>query len=216
MAIILIILTALVSYLAFQNREIFERYKFNAYLIYHKKDYVRLLSHGFLHADWMHLIFNMLVLYFFGPVIENTFIALFSSQNDLTIAGTALPYGKILGRLSFLVFYLSAIVVASLVSLVKHKNHHYYNSVGASGAVSAMVFAFILFAPLEKICLWGVLCFPGIIWGLVYLGYSYYQTKQNNDNINHDAHFIGSVYGFTFPLLIEPQLFLHFIQQLIS
>ncbi len=199
MAIILIILTAAVSYFAFERKDIFDRYKFNAYLIYHKKEYARLLSHGFLHADWMHLIFNMLVLFFFGPTIENAFIDLFP-----------------MGRLVFILFYLSAIVISSLVSLQKYKNQHYYNSVGASGAVSAIIFTYILLAPLQNICLWGVLCFPGIIWGIIYLGYSYYQTKQNNDNINHDAHFIGSVYGFTFPLFIEPKLFKLFIYQLTS
>lgn len=215
MAIILIILTSLVSYLAFEKRHIFDRYKFNAYLIYHKKDYVRLLGHGFLHGDWMHLIFNMLVLFFFGPTIEDAFMSLFRNLSEVSVSGFAFPLDKIAGRLTFLIFYLTAIVFASLVSLMKHKNHHHYNSVGASGAVSALIFAFILFAPLQKICLWGILCFPGIIWGIVYLAYSYYQTKQNNDNINHDAHFVGSVYGFTFPLLIEPNLFLHFVKQLI-
>jgi membrane associated rhomboid family serine protease len=199
MAYILIIITSLVSFLAFQQRSLFDKLQLNAFKTYNHKEYYRLLTHGFVHADWMHLFFNMFVLFFFGPTVESMFVSVFP-----------------LGRLMFVSFYLLAVVIASIFSVLKHKNNRYYNSVGASGAVSSILFAFILFTPLDKICLWGIICLPGFVWGVVYLFYTHYQSQHSQDNINHDAHFAGAIFGFIFPLILSPSLLLNFFNTLLS
>ncbi|MCK5537384.1 MAG: rhomboid family intramembrane serine protease [Bacteroidales bacterium] len=191
--------TSLISYQAFKNKELFNKFMFNAYMVYHKRDFKRLISHGFLHADWTHLIFNMLTLFFFGDHVENTLIAYYGSM----------------GSVFYLILYLTAIPLASLMSLFKHKDMHSYNSVGASGAVSAVLFAAIMFNPTMKIMLIILpIPMPAWVFGLAYLGYSHYMSKQNSDNINHDAHFIGSIYGLLFPALLNINFAVMFVNQL--
>jgi membrane associated rhomboid family serine protease len=203
MTYILIAFTALISITAFSNRDLFMRLQFNAYQVYHRRQYYRLLTHGFLHAGWTHLIVNMLVLYFFGPYVENYFRSVLGP-------GLQLWY-----RMVYLLFYCTAIIVACLVSLIRHKDDPWYNAVGASGAVSAVIFFFIFFNPWEKIYFYGILPIPGIIMGILYLGYSHYMSKRDADNINHDAHLTGALFGFLFPLLIDFRLIHYFITQLL-
>lgn len=197
-------MTVLASVTAFQNTELFDKLKFNAYMVYHKKEWYRLLSHGFIHGSWMHLIINMLVLYSFGNVVEQYF-SIMETQGMLRYS-----------KLYFIVLYLGAIVVSSFVSLFKHKNNHWYNAIGASGAVSAVLFTSIFFAPMDKILIYGILPVPGILMGVLYLGYSIYMSKKGNDNIGHDAHFIGAIYGFLFPLFIDFNLYKHFFNSLLQ
>jgi len=109
-----------------------------------------------------------------------------------------------------------AIGASSIVSLVKHKDNPNYNALGASGAVSAVVFACIFFAPLEEILFFGVIPVPGILFGIGYLWYSWYMGKKNVDNVGHDAHFYGAIFGFIFPLILRPELIHQFIYQLIN
>ncbi len=197
MTIIIIAITSLVSIIAFQNKELFDKLKFNPYMVYHKKEWHRLFSHALLHADWSHLIFNMLTLYFFGQYTERYFIGFFGS-----------------GIVVYVVFYIASIAVASLTTLYKYKNHHYYNSIGASGAVSAVLFASILFDPMSGISLIMIpIPIPGFIYGIAYLAYSHYMSKQNKDNIDHDAHLIGALFGFIFPIILNPRLINLFISQ---
>jgi membrane associated rhomboid family serine protease len=204
MTYILIAFTVLISIPAFSNRDLFLRLQFNAYQVYHRRQFYRLLTHGFLHAGWMHLIVNMLVLYFFGPYVENYLRSILGP-------GLQLWY-----RMVYLLFYCTAIVAASLVSLFRHKDDVWYNAVGASGAVSAVTFFFIFFNPWEKIYFYGILPIPGIIMGVLYLGYSHYMSKRDADNINHDAHLTGALFGFLFPLLIDFKLIHYFITQLLN
>ncbi|NOZ45416.1 MAG: rhomboid family intramembrane serine protease [Chlorobi bacterium] len=197
MTLFIIILTSFVSITAFSRKEIFNKFQLNPYQIYHKKQYFRVISHGFLHADWLHLIINMIVLYSFGTAVENYFQYYFSYP---------LFY--------FIIFYLLAIIISSLVSVFKHKNNYYYNAVGASGAVSAIVFASIFFNPWQKVYFYGIIGLPGIILGVLYLLYSYYMGKKSKDNINHDAHFIGAIFGFIFPMLLDHNLYKIFTSQI--
>jgi membrane associated rhomboid family serine protease len=191
--------TVLISYQGFNNKEFFNKYMFNAYMIFHKKDYKRLISHGFIHADWMHLIFNMLTLYFFGDFVEDVFNANFGHW----------------GSVIYLLLYLSAIPLSSAVSLIKYKDQHWYNSVGASGAVSAILFAAILFNPNMRIVLMFLpIPMPAYFFGIVYLAYTQYSSRRDSDNINHDAHFIGSIYGILFPILINYHFATEFYNQL--
>jgi membrane associated rhomboid family serine protease len=189
--LILVAVTSLISILAFNNEQIFSKLQFNAYQIYHRKEYHRLLLHGFIHADWMHLIVNMFVLYSFGRNVEIYF-----------------QYYEGQGMMHFSAFwytfmYLSAIIVSSLTTLKKYKNNIMYNSVGASGGVSAVLFCSVFFDPWNKLYLYFAIPVPGIIFAVLYLIYSQYMSKRNMDNINHDAHFIGAVFGFLFPLMIK-------------
>jgi membrane associated rhomboid family serine protease len=142
----------------------------------------------------------MLVLYFFGRNVAGYFQYYWGSK------GTAF----------FILLYFGGILASNIWSLIKHKNNYYYNAVGASGAVSAVLFAFIFFDPLEKIWLFAIVPIPGIIFAIGYLIYSYQMSKKDNDNVAHDAHFLGAVFGFIFPLLLKPDLFERFIDNLFS
>jgi membrane associated rhomboid family serine protease len=203
MTIIIIVITVLISIAAFYNRELFSKLQFNAYQVYHGKEWHRLLTHGFLHANYTHLIVNMLVLFMFGTAAEQWL-------QGLETDGIIKYY-----RLVFVLFYLAAIVLASSISLFKHKEDAWYNSVGASGAVSAILFFNIFFNPWEKLYVYALIPVPGIILGVVYLVYSQYMSRKETDNINHDAHFVGAVFGFIFPLLLDIRLINHFIHELL-
>jgi membrane associated rhomboid family serine protease len=192
--------TVLVSYLAFQNYSLVEKLQFNAAKIIQGKEYYRLVSHAFIHANWTHLFVNMFVLFFFGRNIEAYFNFYFGSKDTAY----------------FLLLYFGGILASNIWSLIKHKNNYYYNSVGASGAVSAVLFASIFFNPWEKLYLFAVIPIPGILFALAYLFYSYQKGKKENDNVAHDAHILGSVFGFIFPILLKPDLFSQFIDKLFA
>lgn len=197
---IIIGVTVLVSYLAFQNHDLMDKLQFNAAKVVHQKQYYRLISHAFIHAGWSHLLVNMFVLYFFGKGIEQYFGYYFGNR--------ATAY--------FLLLYFGGILASNLWSLIKHQNNYYYNAVGASGAVSALLFAFIFFNPWEKLYFFGLLPIPGILFAIGYIFYSYQMSKRSADNVAHDAHILGAIFGFIFPILLKPQLFNQFIDQLFS
>lgn len=192
--------TILISYMAFQNKNLSEKLQFNAAKIIHQKEYYRLFTHAFIHANWSHLIVNMFVLYFFGRGIEQYFAFYFGNR--------ATAY--------FLFLYFGGILASNIYSLIKHQNNYFYNAVGASGAVSALLFAFIFLNPWEPLYLFAVFPIPGIVFAVGYLFYSYQMSKKQNDNVAHDAHFLGAVFGFLFPILLKPELFDRFIDQLFS
>ena len=200
MTVFIIIITCIISITAFNNYQITKKYQFNAYNIVHKKEWYRVFTHAMLHGSWMHLIINMLVFYSFGEFLIFAFRQFF-------------PF--IQPGLLLLIFYVLATPIASLYSLRKHRNNIYYNALGASGAVSAVVFAAIFFDPYQPILFFGILPMPGILFGAGYLFYSYYMNKKGEDNIGHDAHFYGALFGFVFPLLIDPKLIYYFINQLL-
>lgn len=198
MTIIIIAITALVSIAAFNRSDLIDKLQFNASKVVHKKEYYRLISHGFVHANWEHLIVNMIVLFSFGRAIEFYF-----------------DYG--FGRMAnayFLILYFGGMIVSNLYALYKYRNNYYYNAVGASGAVSAVLFAAIFFEPWEKIYFFGILPVPGIIFAVLYLAYSYYMSRKESDNVAHDAHFLGAVFGFIFPILLNSRLFERFMDKL--
>ena len=179
----------------------FDKMKFNAVAVFKYKEYYRLITYGLLHANWMHLIFNMFTLYFFGGIVE---------------AGFKIIFG-IYGGLVYIAFYILAIIVSTLPDLFKYKNMSYYNAVGASGAVSAVLFSAILFNPGMKL-MFIFLPIPITAWvfGILYLAYSYYMAKRGTDNIGHNAHLWGSIFGFIFPILFKPYLFVHFLNGIFS
>ena len=198
MTIILIAITVAVSYAAFKSPKLMDQLQFNASKVYYKKEYHRLITHAFVHANWEHLFVNMIVLFSFGTAIERYFEYNFGNLHNLYFA--------------FL--YFGGILVSNLYALFKHYKNYFYNAVGASGAVSAVLFAAIFFDPWNMIYFFGILPIPGIVFAVLYLVYSYQMGKKQNDNVAHDAHFLGALYGFVFPILLNPRLFENFIDKL--
>jgi membrane associated rhomboid family serine protease len=191
-------ITVLFSIPAFANQELKAKMMFNAYLIKNGREWYRFFTHALIHADIMHLFMNMYVLYSFGVAVEYAYHDMFEEK----------------ARLFFLLLYIGGIFMSSIYSYEKHKDNIHYNALGASGAVSSVVFAFILMAPTARMGLIFIpFRFPAWIFGLLYLTYSWYMSKRGNDNIGHDAHFWGAVYGIGFTLCMKPALFHQFIEQ---
>lgn len=196
LTLILIAVTALVSWQAFEKKRIFERLVLWPPGVERFHQYDRLLTHGFVHADWPHLLFNMITLYFFGGAIEQVF-------------------AQTIGQAGFVLFYLSAIVVAILPSYLRHRRDNGYVSLGASGAVSAVLFAYVLINPWSWIIVF-VIPVPAIVYAVAYVFYSFWMDKRGRGNINHNAHLSGAIYGVLFMLLMEPRIGLIFLQRLAS
>lgn len=198
--IIIIIVTVVVSLAAFNNAEIFRKSLMNPFLVFEKKQYWRMITSGFIHGSYVHLGFNMFTFYFFGRVVELTFGQMMGGE----------------GALVFVLFYLSALVISDLPTAIKQRRNINYNSLGASGAVSALVFASILYFPLNKIYLFGIIGIPGFILGVLYVLYSYFSGKNMGDNINHEAHLYGSLYGLVFAIAVSPESVPEFFRQVAS
>jgi membrane associated rhomboid family serine protease len=203
MTFLIVFITSLISIAAFYSPSMMSKLEFNPYQVWHRKEWYRIITHGFLHADWLHLIINMMVLLSFGYAIESIFKNL---QVDGIIGNYKLYYGFL---------YFGGIIVSSLTTLYKQKDNFLYNAVGASGAVSAVIFTSIFFAPWNKLYLYAFIPIPGIIFGVLYLWYCSYMSKKSVDNINHDAHFLGAIFGFIFPLFMDLKLINYFISQLL-
>ncbi len=197
---ILIALSVISSIYAWNRKEKLYAWMLNPYSVIHRRHYYRIISSGFIHNDWVHLIFNMITLYFFGSNMEYVFVALYGTS----------------GIVYYLILYFLGMVVADIPSIVKHRNNPNYNSLGASGAVSAVLFASILFNPTNRICLYLALCMPGFIFGALYIIYSYYSGRRMADNINHDAHLYGALFGIVFSIFIRPSVISTFFEQILN
>lgn len=197
---VLIAVTCLVSIPAFSNRDFFYKSMFYPYEIKRNGEWYRFLSHGFVHADGMHLILNMYVLLMFGRIVEDIYRDIFESK----------------GVFFYMLLYIGAIILSSYYSYERNKNNSHYSAVGASGAVSAVVFAMIFFMPAAKLHLFFFFPMPAWIFGFLYLAYSWYMAKKGNDNIGHDAHFWGAVFGLIFTGLLCPDLILTFLDRIKS
>ena len=194
----LIIVTSLVSYLAWKQPTLMARLILWPPAIARGREYWRLVSYGFVHADMQHLLFNMITLYFFGSAMEHYFTEL----------GLPWPWG-------FAGFYLSALLISILPSYLRRRHDSGYRSLGASGAVSAVLFAFILIQPWSLIIVF-VIPVPAIIYAVFYVGYSIWMERQGADNVNHSAHLWGAGYGVVFTLLLQPRVLEHFFTSLLN
>lgn len=196
---LLIIIVTVVTSLYSQNKGLLSKYVMNPYQVFHRKEYWRMITSGFIHSGYIHLGFNMFTLYFFGNVVEQIFKYILGNST---------------GSVVFILFYLIAIVISDLPTAFKNRNNPGYNSLGASGAVSAMVFGSILFMPLNEICLYAIFCLPGFILGGLYVIYSYYSGRSLSDNINHEAHLYGALFGVIFSLIVYPEAAPQFFRQI--
>lgn len=189
--LIIIIVTAIVSIAAFSNKDLE-----NKLILWPRKmdtpdQYYRLLTSGFIHSDWNHLIFNMFTLYSFGRIVESYYLD---------------------SGILYIILYLSAIVIASLPSFLKNRNNSFYRSLGASGGVSAILFFAIYYSPWSKIGFFFLpIGIPSILFALAYIAYTVYMSKRGTDNINHEAHLLGCLYGMLFAFLVDPTHGLSFI-----
>lgn len=182
--IAIIVITAIISLAALNNNSIFEKYKFSVGAIAQRKEYIRLLSAGFLHADIMHLAFNMLTLYFFGPIVLEGF-----------------------GNIGFILIYFGSIILGNLFSLFIYQKQSWYSAIGASGGVSGILFAAIALYPAIKIFIFFIpIGIPGFIFGLLYFSYSVYMmlNPSQHDNIGHAAHLGGAFFGLVYAVLNQP------------
>ncbi|OJU23057.1 MAG: hypothetical protein BGN92_07320 [Sphingobacteriales bacterium 41-5] len=190
---VLIAINVIVSMIGFSNPDFVNKFIFWPYRQARENQQYRFITSGFLHADWMHLFFNMFTLYFFGRLIERLF------------EGAGLG-----GKLSYLLLYFLGLIVASIPSYLKHKDNYGYRALGASGAVSAVVFASVLFSPWSTLYVYFI-PMPAIIFAVLYIWYCVYMSKRGNDNINHDAHLWGSLFGLLFTIALvaalQPHLF---------
>ncbi len=193
----LALITVLISIGAFSDERITNKLILWPARMHTPGEYYRLLTSGFIHADFSHLLFNMFTLFFMGGVVEREFI-----NAGLT------PW-------LYVVLYLAGIVTASLPSFYRHKNNPYWRSLGASGGVAAVLFSSVYFSPWAQLYIYFIKV-PNIIFAVLYLVYSAYASRRGNSNINHDAHFWGAVFGFVFTLLVEPSHGRDFILEIAS
>jgi len=184
--LVIIIVTVLVSIGAFTNQKIMEDLIFYPPAVSQRNQWYRFFSCGLIHADWGHLIFNMLAFYLFGQKLEYYFSEVFGEK----------------GKILYLVMYIAALAVSVLPTYFKNRNNYHYRSLGASGAVSAVIFSSILFNPLTGIGLFFIPIYvAGFIFGLIYLLISQWLDKRGEGNINHSAHIFGALFGIVFTII---------------
>jgi membrane associated rhomboid family serine protease len=194
---IILILTTVVSFVSFNNSRLMDALIFWPPAISMRRQYYRFLSCGFIHADLMHLAFNMFTLYFFGRGLELFYMGRLGLQHYY-----------------FTLLYLSAIVVANIPSYIKQHDNYNYRSLGASGGVCAVLFAFILIDPWETLQLFFSIDVPAIVYAVLFLAYTIYMSRRGGDNVNHDAHLWGAIYGIVFTIIARPSVVNTFLNEL--
>jgi membrane associated rhomboid family serine protease len=192
----IVIITSVISLAGFRNGKVVDELIFWPPAISKKHQYYRFITCGLIHADYIHLIFNMVTLYFFGTYMEAHY------QGDLGLQ-----------KYYYLALYIGALIVSNIPTYIKHYNDSDYRSLGASGAVSAVLFSFILLGPWQQII---VLVFPvpAIIYGGLFLFYSAYMSRKGGDHVNHDAHFYGALFGVIFTIAVRPDVVNIFLNEL--
>lgn len=197
-AALIFLITIATSLFTFYNPQMYGKLMLHPYSVSRGSRLYSIITSGLIHNDWMHLIVNMLSYYFFAFQLEKTFVA-FSSW----------------GHLQFALLYVVSLALSDAGSILKHKNDFWYNSLGASGAVCAVVFSYILFYPLTKMLILPIpIPIPAVLYGFLFLGYCMYASKYSRDNINHDAHFLGAIAGVVITIILYPKIVNYFIAQL--
>jgi len=198
-ATIIFIVTIVTSFIAFQNPAIKNNWMLNPFRFVHQKRYHTIITSGFIHGDFAHLFFNMTTFYFFAFSLE---------ENMVLLDGFA-------GHFIFLFLYIASMVIADISSVVKHKDNPNYNSLGASGAIAAVMFSDIIFMPNMRLIIIFLPIPGGIstpVFALGYMAYCIYAGRKSFDNVNHDAHLWGAIAGVLFTLIFFPGIFPYFLQ----
>jgi membrane associated rhomboid family serine protease len=191
-ASILLVVTIVLSLIAFYNDKLYSEFMLHPYSVARGHNVWTVITSGFIHRDWMHLFFNMFSFFAFAFQLEIT-----------------------LGHWQFGLLYMASLILSDLPTISKHRDDYGYHSLGASGAISAVVFSFIMFNPMAELQIFPI-PFPikAIIFGVLYLVYCAYASKQSRDTINHDAHFYGALSGVMITILLYHEVVQIFIQQL--
>ncbi|WP_257670188.1 rhomboid family intramembrane serine protease [Parapedobacter tibetensis] len=197
-ASIIFAFTIVTSIYTFSNHHLFGKFMLHPYSLSRGQRLHTLLTSGLIHRDWGHLLFNMLTFYFFGFSLE----ALLASLSAW-------------GHVQFAVIYILGLVLSDIGTVIKQKNNLSYYSLGASGAICAVLFSFILFDPKMMLGIFMVIPMPAWLFGILFLGYCVWASKNAKDNINHDAHFYGAIFGIVLTIIFYPWVIQHFIDQFI-
>jgi membrane associated rhomboid family serine protease len=197
---VLIMANVAASFYAWSNPTVMSNWLMNPYQIDRKGQYYRFLSSGFIHADYMHLFFNMFTLYSFGGYLE---------------AAYKYQYGNQMGGIFYLLLFIVGVIVSDMPSFFKHKNNYNYNSLGASGGVSAIIYACILLNPWSELSIYFI-PIKGIFFALLYTAYSIWMSKKGYDNVNHNAHLYGGLFGVVFMIVTYPGALSGFITQILN
>ena len=192
--LIIIAITSVISFMAFKNTRLLNDLLLWPPAVARQREYHRLVTYGLVHADFMHLLFNMVTLFFFGRVMESFFTTR-------------------LGAFGFALFYIGGLIVSILPTYLKNRENSQYRSLGASGAVSAVLFAFILLAPWQMIIVL-VVPLPAIVYAVAYTAYSMYMDRRGGGYVNHSAHLWGALYGVVVTLLVDPRVLPYFLNAL--
>ena len=199
-ATIIFLITIITSLFALSNAEIYGKFMLHPYSVSRGSRIYSMITSGLIHRDWMHLLMNMLSYFFFAFPLERTFASASSW-----------------GHIQFGMLYVVSLILSDMGSIIKHKNDFWYNSLGASGAVCAVVFSYILFYPLTKMLILPIpIPIPAVLYGFLFLGYCMYATNHSQDSINHDAHFLGAIAGVLITIILYPSIVGYFISQLIG
>jgi len=191
---IIMLFTVVTSIYAFNDHSLYGRFMLNPYQVSKGRNVHTLITSGLIHADWMHLIFNMITFFSFGFALE-----------------------QMMGSLNFGILYFVSLIASDLPTVFKHKNDMWYNSLGASGAISAVLFSFILFMPFSTMYIMPIpIPIWAIVFGPLYLVYCVYAAKQSRDNINHDAHFYGALAGIILTIVLQPGIIPSFLAQIMG
>jgi len=189
-ASIIFIFTLITSIYAFNDATLYGKFMLHPYTVSKGKKLYTFITSGLIHADWTHLFFNMFTFYFFAFKLE-----------------------RLIGHWQFGLLYFLSLILSDIPTVIKHKDHFWYNSLGASGAISAVLFSYIMFDPMSLI---GVMFIPmpAILFAILYLAYSWYMSKNAKDNIGHDSHFFGALTGLIFTVIFVPGIIQDFIEKL--
>ena len=199
--LVIIIISGLISYRAFTDVNLVQKLKHDPYREANHGEYYRFISSGFIHGGWAHLIINMYVLYEFGTIVESLF-------NNI--------FGPIMGKVYFLILYFGTLIISDIPTHLKHKSSPGYSSIGASGAVSGILFAYVLFAPWSWLGLMFVIPIPAIVFAVLYLIYSSWAVNNTQSRIDHSAHFMGAVAGVIITIILFPQIINIFLTEIMN
>jgi len=191
-ASLIFVFTIITSLYAFYDHSIYGKFMLHPYSVSKGQNVYTLITSGLVHADWMHLFFNMFTFYAFAFALES-----------------------MMGSWRFGILYFLGLVLSDLPTVFKHKDHFNYNSLGASGAISAVLFSYILFNPMSRIYIMFIpIGIPAVVFGILYLIYCAYASRNSRDHINHDAHFFGALTGLIFTIIFVPGILQNFITML--
>ena len=210
-SIVIMLATVLISISGFNNQEFKRKLLFNPYLVKEHNEWYRAFSHAFIHSDYMHLFFNLFVFHWAGTQLE----ILFTNPIEWQITFPDYPFwGVMKGRLYFITLYIGGFLFATLPAMRKHSGNPGYNSLGASGAVSAVLLGFIMLKPLAELhfIFLPMIPLPAFVMGILFFAYEKYMDKRGGTGIAHDAHIGGAVFGVLFLALINFKFILRFFE----